>query len=303
MYAFGVMETTTTTGTGNLTCAQVSGLPRINDYYPYGSNMPLPYAIVDPAGSPFYPIEEGWGYLSGDANTFVRSQPLTTYSGGTVSRLGGSAVSLAAGTKNLIVGTHITATAAIQLPSKGCTLVNSSHRYLVPANVYQVQTTGSVTAGTANRGYYFPVKYDFYGKVDAFIVRAGGTVTVDFALYPIDQTTFLPMGPALFSAVNCAVSSGVQAFTFTTAVLAPGWYYLYINQSSTATLTGRRMYAMPTPHFPTGTDAMEDPGILYESSVTQGTVPTSPAPGNVGVFNGTSGNGNIWPFVALRIVT
>ena len=258
---------------------------------------------MDPAVSPYAPIEEGYGFLSGNANTWVRAVIVSTYSGGSVAQHGGSPVSLAEGTKYLIVGTHISATAAVQMPGKANTLVNSSHRYLIPSNIYQVQTTGTVTAGTANRGYYFPVRYDFFGKVDAFVVRAGGTVTVDFALFPVDYTDFMPAGPALFSAVNCAVSSGVQAFTFTAAVLPPGWYFLYINQASTATLTGRRMYAMPTPHFPVGTDAMEDPGILYESSVTQGTIPTSPNPGTVGIFTGTSGQGNMWPFVALRIVT
>lgn len=304
MFATGIIESTTTTGTGNLTIAQVTGYPRVNDYWPFGSNIPIPYTIIDSSATPAKVIEEGFGYLTTDANTFVRSYITGSYVSGTLTRFG-TAASLAAGTKYLLAGLHTSATTAIPLPSKACSVVNASHPYLLPENIYQVQTTGSVTAGTANRGYYFPVKYDFFGKVDAFMLRAGGTVTADLGLYPCDYTTFKPKGPAIAAAANCAVSSGIQTFTFSggAIVLTPGWYFLYVNQASTATLTGRRMYAMPTPHFPNGTDAMEDPAILVESSVTQGTLPTSPAPTGVGVFTGTSSQGNIWPFIALRIST
>jgi hypothetical protein len=303
VYGTGIIESTTTTGTGNLTISQVSGYPRVNDYWPFGGNIPVPYTIIDGSVSPGKVIEEGFGYLTSNANTFVRAFITGTYASGTLTRLG-SAASLAAGTKYLLTGLHTSATSPVIMPGKANTVINSSHRYLLPANIYQVQTTGTTSAGTANRGYYFPVKYDFFGKVDAFMVRAGGTVTVDFALFPCDYTNFCPKGPALAAAASSSVSSGIQAFTFSggAIVLSPGWYFLYVNQGSTSTLTGRRMYAMPQPHFPTGTDATEDPGIIYESA-TQGTIPTSPAPTNAGIFTGTSAQGNIWPWIALRIST
>lgn len=304
MLSPGVQELISSTGTGNLTIGQVSGYPRANDYYPFGDNRPVAYSIVDGSVTPAKLIEWGYGYLSGNANTWVRAVVLGTYVSGTLSQFP-TAASLSGSSNYLIVGVHHNATTIPPLPGKANTLVNSSHRYLLPGNVYQVQTTGSTSAGTANRGYYFPVRYDFFGKVDAFVIRAGGTVTTDFALFPCDYTSFMPKGPAIAAAANSAVSSGIQAFTFSggAIVLTPGWYFLYVNQASTSTLTGRRMYAMPTPHFPTGTDNMEDPGCLYESSVTQGTIPTSPNPANVGIFTGTSAQGNIWPFIALRITT
>lgn len=306
MYATGIIESTTTTGTGNLTIAQVTGYPRANDYWPFGGNIPVPYTIVDASATPAKIIEEGFGYLTTDANTWVRAVIISTYVSATLARFP-TAASLAAGTKYLLVGLHISATAALQLPSKGCTVLDVTNRWLFPSNVYDA-STGNLTASNNNRGYYIPVRYDFMGKVDAFVFQAGSTFNLDIALFPVDYATFKPRGPALISIANTACTNAQQLKTFTAVVLSPGWYFLYWNQSAAGLSTTRKMILMPQPHFPSGGQTatsilLEDPSILVEATLTQGTVPTSPAPANCAQFNGTSDQGNQVPTIVLRIST
>lgn len=95
MYADRVLETTTTTGTGDITTAgAVAGYRTFNNAV--GLNVLVDYSIVavDGSGVPTGEWEVGEGYLSG-ATTFVRSVPLS-----------GSAatpVSFSAGTKQIFL--------------------------------------------------------------------------------------------------------------------------------------------------------------------------------------------------------
>lgn len=94
-YADRVLETSTTTGTGDFTTAgAITGYRTINTAI--GTNVLTDYAIVavDGSGVPTGEWEEGNGYLSG-ATTLVRSVPLA-----------GSAatpVSFSAGTKRVFI--------------------------------------------------------------------------------------------------------------------------------------------------------------------------------------------------------
>lgn len=96
MFSDRALETTTTTGTGNLTTAgAVTGYQTLNNAV--GQNVPTPYACwgVDGSGVPTGEWETGWGYLSA-ATTFVRNQVVASSNSG-------SAVSFSAGTKRLAV--------------------------------------------------------------------------------------------------------------------------------------------------------------------------------------------------------
>lgn len=98
MLANWVRATTTTTGTGNLTTAAVSGYADPGAVLALGHRFP--YHILD--DSTGQPIEAGIGYMSG-ATTLVRERVLATLSGGTYSDVSPSAISLAAGTKRVIL--------------------------------------------------------------------------------------------------------------------------------------------------------------------------------------------------------
>jgi len=97
-----VLETTTTTGTGDITLAgAVTGYRTVNAAI--GTNVLFGYAIVavDGSGVPSGEWEVGLGYLSG-STTLVRS---ALYSSST-----GSAINFSAGTKrvfNTYVSNHI----------------------------------------------------------------------------------------------------------------------------------------------------------------------------------------------------
>ena len=93
-FADRVRETTTTTGTGNLTLAgAVTGFQSFSSAFDL--NLEIEYAIeaVDVNGVPTGDWEVGTGYLSG-ATTFVRDTVKASSNAGNL-------VSLGAGTKNV----------------------------------------------------------------------------------------------------------------------------------------------------------------------------------------------------------
>jgi len=96
IYADRVLETTTTTGTGDVTLAgAVTGYRTINAAQ--GTGVFFDYAIVavDGSGVPTGDWETGQGYLSG-STTLVRARIFASSNAG-------SAVNLAAGTKRVFI--------------------------------------------------------------------------------------------------------------------------------------------------------------------------------------------------------
>lgn len=94
-YVDRVKETTTSTGTGNLTLAgAATGFQSFNTAF--GTNVPFEYAIeaVDGSGSPTGDWEVGVGHLSA-STTFVRDT--VRYSSNS-----NNAVNFSAGTKNVM---------------------------------------------------------------------------------------------------------------------------------------------------------------------------------------------------------
>lgn len=98
MYANWVRETTTTTGTGTLTLSAVTNYPRVSDVA--SDQQQFAYCILNDSDGT--PIEAGIGrYVS--SNQFARDIITATYSGGVYDNTAPAAISLAAGTKRLIL--------------------------------------------------------------------------------------------------------------------------------------------------------------------------------------------------------
>lgn len=295
MLGFGIKESTTTTGTGSLTLAEVSGYPQFQDRYSATTLERFPYTITDDAG---LPIEMGIGYLSA-ASTLVREVIHVTWSG-TAYTQNTTAYSLAAGTKYVLATPAVDSMTAC-LPAKPNTIRTANSRLLLPGNVTE---TGSFTGtpGNYNRGYYCPVRYDYGGKVDGFHVSCGAVVNVDIGLYTCNHATFLP-SKLVASVANQTTASGVNVFGFTAITLNPGWYFVYMNFSAaTASATTRYMKIAANPLWlgADGGTIVQQGCVIYET-VTQGTLPTSPNPATMYYFTGSDSDAGRFPGVALRM--
>lgn len=155
MLANGIKQTTTTTGTGNLTLSPVSGFPTFADAF--AVNQPFSYGLIDSSGQP---IEFGIGYLS-NSSTLVRARVTATYSGGTYTQVSASVVSLS-GTTTAICTPHAATVEA--MPANVDNVSGSIGRYLTSAG----RTSAFVTTApsTINRLYYTP-----------FVLRTGVVVS------------------------------------------------------------------------------------------------------------------------------
>ncbi len=251
-------------------------------------NRRFHYAIVD---SNSKPLEIGIGYLS-DANTFVRERPHATYIGSVYDNTAPTAVTLAAGTKYLI-GTAGPGALSTVMPD----IINATvdARILMPSNTYNGQQSNA-GPNTTIRGYFFPVHYEFYGLVDAFLIRASATVSLDLALYTMRGNG--SPGDVVCSAVNSSVVAGTNMVTFTPALIVPGWYYLYFNASNSSTLYYYLSFLFNnlgnrgTVYFPMNTSALA-------ITQAQGTLPADPSTAGVGLWSDTSSN--LMPAIGLRV--
>lgn len=115
IYADRVKETTTTTGTGNITLAgAATQFQSFNTAF--GTNVPFAYAIVGQSGTEW---ETGRGYLSG-STTLVREVV-------TASSNSNAAVNFSAGTKDVFATVNAD---AIQSDVGGSVLAMSQANYL-----------------------------------------------------------------------------------------------------------------------------------------------------------------------------
>jgi len=92
-----IKQTTTTTGTGALALAAVSGFPGFSSQF--ATSERFSYAIIDDATGG--PIERGIGYLDGSGD-LVRERTMATFVGGTYTGANPSAADLPAGTKRVV---------------------------------------------------------------------------------------------------------------------------------------------------------------------------------------------------------
>jgi hypothetical protein len=158
MIVNGTLESTTTTGTGNLTIAAVAGFPRISDSIAIG--VPFPY-VIQTQDSPPVPRESGIGYLS-DANTLVRGASWT-WDGTTANSISAAALSLT-GEHYVLIGPSAQSCA----PPAGHLLSAAPTRYGYLTG--QVISAADVRSMVADRLYLSAGLLDRAAVLDALMV-------------------------------------------------------------------------------------------------------------------------------------
>lgn len=267
-----IRQTTTTTGTGNLTLAAASGYPTFADVI--GTSRRVAYTILNDADGK--PIEAGIGYMS-DATTLVRERVTATLSGGVYDDTSPSAVSLAAGTYRVICSGTAD---AIQQSAKDVNrntqvsaqkLISSGH-----VSIHTASSTGY--AAVANRLVFMPFKLEVSAEVDALAVRVGTGVAatnVRLGLYDIGSdgqpNALLRETSALASATSGADVIG----TVTPIRLQPGWYFLAIATDGAPALGVFNGSVMPV-WMGSSANSLIVPNFFY-STHTFGSLP-NPAP-------------------------
>lgn len=224
-----IKQTTTTTGTGDLTLATVSGFPAFSSQF--AASERFAYAIIDDATGG--PIERGIGYINGSGN-LVRERPMATFVSGTYTGANASAVDLPAGAKRVVcvegAQTALTSTQGAWATTKrgygdmgiaagaGTLALVADRAYAVPfsaavdadidALLFRVSTAAA--SGSAAKVAVFSVGSDglpgvLLAESSAIAVDTNGIKTGSF-------TRFRP--PARFFA--CLLSNGaptIQAFS------------------------------------------------------------------------------------------
>lgn len=277
-----IEETTTTTGTGDLTLSEVTGRARVSTLV--GLNIPVPYVLRD--GSTSDVIEAGIGYLSA-TSTFVRAKVYTTNSSGTIAQLSVSPVSLASGTKHLYVSF---------LSQSVDTLVPMIGNAGGEKSVANGALSGPISAGSyndldqANRLNVHPWLHKYGGPVDAFIFdvsAAHSTKIARLGMYAVNTSTGGP-GSLIFEGTSSVSvgTTGNKVVTFSATVLPPGAYYLAIwADSTTATLTGTSVTGnnsyFSAPWGVSGSTAIAASGYALSVSASGGLPTTFPALGGV----------------------
>jgi hypothetical protein len=212
-----INQTTTTTGTGALTLAAVSGFPPASSQF--ATNERFQYAILDDASGA--PLERGLGYLDGSGN-LVREKPMAAMVSGVYAGAAPSAVSLAAGVKRVIctpgAQSAIATTSSMWAPPSGFVGYGDSNYTVVPASVALV----------ADRVYVVPFFAAMDSDIDAVMIRvqtagAGGT-SAKGAIYAVGADG-LPGVQLAESAAVLVDSIGVKALSFT-RFRPPGRYFV-----------------------------------------------------------------------------
>lgn len=210
MLASRAKETTTTTGTGNLTLAGAA-----TNFLALSAEFelehPIQYTIIDDTNNVW---EVGIGYLSA-STTLVRDIVLDNSSNTT------SALNLSAGTKTVVVS---------PVPSgifPGWTTLYSATKRIIPRQF--VNSSVTFTAGTDELCLY-PVEVPFYGSCDALqciVNTAVASTKARIGLYRKNSSG----GPGVILAQTGdldTTTTGLKTGTITAFKLRPGEYFLGI---------------------------------------------------------------------------
>lgn len=223
--------TTTTATSGDLTLASVSGFPTIADVVGVGPRFC--YSILDP--TTLAPFEAGVGYLSA-STTMVREKVTDTYSSGTYDASSPTALTLAAGTK-LVIVTALTRSLMSPLP-----YIGSGAGYKAVSNGALIGAVGSGSYNdqdTSGRLNIFPWIHEYGGEIDAFIINctnAGSAGQIlRIGLYRVGSNGN-PAGLIVESGSIDIASTGVKTSTFTAFVLPPGHYWIALLSTATGAL-------------------------------------------------------------------
>lgn len=208
MHANWIVQTTATTGAGNLTLASVTGYPALSSQFAAG--QAISYVILDDATG--VPIERGIGALNGSGE-LVRSKVTATMEAGSYGGVNPSAANLPAGTKRVIcsASAHSVMAAAPGVWDGGAGMRGYG-------DVHGAGSAQNSTAITANRAYAIP----FMAAVDSDLVgigfRLGGTTgaagtTAKAAIYSVG-TDGLPGVKLAESSAVAVDSTGNKTCSF-----------------------------------------------------------------------------------------
>lgn len=288
MLGNGIIETTTTTGTGDLTTSAVTGRPRFTDKFTANateaSASHFYYAILTNDATPQF-IESGIGYMSA-TGTLKRAVVLSTYASSVYTDVAASAVSLPAGTKNVICTGECGAGGGLAMPGMDNSV--SAFRYAYSSHIAGTGN-GSTLTMTANRLYLQPFLHASARAIDGLFFRASsGSANVRMALFECNQNG-LPGRKLMGSTADLAISaSGISVITTGGPVrVAPGWLYLaivadaglLINVCDTSNMTANPLghdgvqYCYSYGYLANGSTVIADPASVMTAKVTQVTKP------------------------------
>lgn len=224
MLANWIRQTTTTTGSGPLTLANVAGYPTFNDVV--GLNRRVEYTLVDDATGA--PVEGGVGYLS-DPTTWVREKVTATYAGGVYDDTSPAAMSLPVGTYQVIASAGAD---AVQGAAKGVNRTVAAQKLVFSQHLTVHNGSSTSYPSSSNRLLFMPFWLTSSAEVDALAIRCGTGVTgtnVRLGLY--DATPDGHPGKLLgeTGALSTATSGVDVIGTLGTPVrVQPGWYFVAI---------------------------------------------------------------------------
>lgn len=288
MLSNGILETTTTTGTGDLTTSAVTGRPRFTDKFTANateaSATHFYYAILTQDNPPQF-IESGIGWMSA-TGTLKRGIILSTYASSTYSDTTATAATLAAGTKNVICTGEVGSAAGLTIP--GIDNSNSYLRYAYSAHI-GFQQYGATLVTTANRLYQQPFLHLSTRPIDALWVRHSATA----GNFRIGLFEYLPTGlpgrRLMGSTADKAGSAGTIVVDTTGGPIrpAPGWYMLCIVTDGitiNAASAGWTIMSNPSGHDGTsktrscqhlanGSLVIADPASAWATPLTSDTAP------------------------------
>lgn len=233
MISWGI-EDTTTTGTGDLTTTRTSGFPRPTDFF--GLGHIVPYDILDSSGNP---IEEGIGYYSA-VGTFKRTRVDKSFaSPSTLTNASASAVSLASGTKKLVVGLSANSYAPGLLATSDAHGFGANQRGLINA-AYGLSAAGDVQFGatdTADRLNGWPFLLESELDTDAFLVHVAAAETSKsmwVGLYEMNVDGSIGNLVVKGSTAFDTTSIGNKTSTYTRRRLTKGWYWCILLSNGTS---------------------------------------------------------------------
>lgn len=220
MLANWVKETTTTTGSSDVTLSAITGFPRFSEAFAVGELCLYGITTND---QPPQPLEWGIGTI-GASNTLVRSVVLGTYASGVLNTTNPTAVSLASGTHNVIcanaMGAHLPGLPAVDT-------TNGSSGAVVPYP-WTANVSGTAIASTADRLYLLNFRWACLRKVTAIKMRVSTGAAGNCRIGIYKAGTDGKPGALLYSSGDIDTTNvGIITWTFSSAkILPPGWYFL-----------------------------------------------------------------------------
>ncbi len=282
----GVYETTTTSGTGDLTLVEVTGRPR--------------FSVMGVGAVVSYELENGnnkeWGYATvGSGNTLTGRTPVQTLVSGVVDDTSPAAISIS-GT------THVYLSPIAGVMAPGMPVVSGSFgRKAVLSPHWSTYQSGWL-AVTANRLYVIPFKVDSAYDINGFHIdmnTAGAASTkARIGLYRM-KSDGQPGELIVETAdVDTSVAAAVLSPSVTQTRIYPGWYYVGLVCSGTPTFQAypSSAYGMNPMGIENGTVSMLPIVMGYKSIAGWSALPASPTG-----LNTISPGASAVPTVALKL--